>query len=136
MHARTLSYRQYPLVLTTGRVLYHWHGAEMTRRSQALLELYPESLVEISPEDAAWIGLNGRTHVRVSSRRGRVTARALVTDRVTPGLVFGNFHFPGEQNVNNLTIAALDPVAKIPEYKVCAVRIEAAGEAFAEQRCG
>jgi formate dehydrogenase alpha subunit len=119
---------RYPLVLTTGRVLYHWHGAEMTRRSQALLELYPETVVEISPEDAARIGCNGRTHVRVASRRGEVTARALVTERVAPGLVFGNFHFPGAQNVNNLTIAALDPVAKIPEYKVCAVRIEAAGD--------
>lgn len=115
----------YPTVLTTGRVLYHWHGAEMTRRSQALLELYPETVVEISPEDAARIGLDGRTLVRVTSRRGEMIARALVTDRVSPGLVFGNFHFPGRQNVNNLTIAALDPVAKIPEYKVCAVRLEA-----------
>jgi formate dehydrogenase major subunit/formate dehydrogenase alpha subunit len=115
---------EYPTVLTTGRVLYHWHGAEMTRRSQALLELYPESVVEISPEDAARIGLNGQSLVRLKSRRGEMVARALVTDRVSPGLVFGNFHFPGRQNVNNLTIAALDPVAKIPEYKVCAVRLE------------
>ena len=53
-----------------------------------------------------------------------MVAQAVVTDRVSPGLVFANFHFPGAQNVNNLTIAALDPVAKIPEYKVCAVRIE------------
>jgi formate dehydrogenase major subunit/formate dehydrogenase alpha subunit len=116
---------EYPMVLTTGRVLYHWHGAEMTRRSQALLELYPETVVEISPEDAARIGLNGQTLVRVISRRGEMVARALVTDRVSLGLVFGSFHFPGRQNVNNLTIAALDPVAKIPEYKVCAVRLEA-----------
>jgi len=62
--------------------------------------------------------------VRVSSRRGEMVARAVVTERVAPGLIFGNFHFPEEQNVNNLTIAALDPVAKIPEYKVCAVRVE------------
>jgi formate dehydrogenase major subunit/formate dehydrogenase alpha subunit len=116
---------EYPMVLTTGRVLYHWHGTEMTRRAQALLALYPETVVEISPEDAARIGLNGRAMVRVASRRGEMIARALVTERVSPGLVFGNFHFPGPQNVNNLTIAALDPVAKIPEYKVCAVRLEA-----------
>jgi formate dehydrogenase major subunit/formate dehydrogenase alpha subunit len=116
---------EYPMVLTTGRVLYHWHGTEMTRRAQALLALYPETVVEISPEDAARIGLNGRAMVRVASRRGEMIARALVTERVSPGLVFGNFHFPGRQNVNNLTIAALDPVAKIPEYKVCAVRLEA-----------
>jgi formate dehydrogenase alpha subunit len=115
---------EYPLVLTTGRVLYHWHGAEMTRRSHALLELYPETVVEISPEDAEKIGLNGKASVRVRSRRGEMIAKALVTSRVCPGLIFGNFHFPGSQNVNNLTIEALDPVAKIPEYKVCAVRME------------
>jgi formate dehydrogenase alpha subunit len=115
---------EYPFLLTTGRVLYHWHGAEMTRRSQALLELYPETVVEISPEDAAKAGLNGKTTVRVKSRRGEMIAQALVTDRVYPGLIFGNFHFPGVQNVNNLTIEALDPIAKIPEYKVCAVRLE------------
>jgi formate dehydrogenase alpha subunit len=115
---------EYPMVLTTGRVLYHWHGAEMTRRARALLELYPETVVEISPEDAAKMGLNGQNTVRIKSRRGEMIALALVTDRVCPGLIFGNFHFPGQQNVNNLTIAALDPVSKIPEYKVCAVRIE------------
>jgi formate dehydrogenase alpha subunit len=117
---------QYPMVLTTGRVLYHWHGGEMTRRSKGLLEIYPETLVEISPEDAARIGLNGNKFVRVHSRRGEMIARAIVTDRVAPGLIFGNFHFPGLQNVNNLTIRALDPIAKIPEYKVCAVDVEVA----------
>jgi formate dehydrogenase alpha subunit len=115
---------EFPMMLTTGRVLYHWHGAEMTRRSHALLQLYPKTAVEISPEDAARIGLNGKKMVRVKSRRGEMVANALVTDRVCPGLIFGNFHFPGLQNVNNLTIAALDPIAKIPEYKVCAVRLE------------
>jgi formate dehydrogenase alpha subunit len=114
----------YPLVLTTGRVLYHWHGGEISRRAKGLLQAYPEALVEISPEDAARIGLNGRKEVRVRSRRGELVARAVVTDRVTPGVVFANFHFPGARNANNLTIGALDPVAKIPEYKVCAVQIE------------
>jgi predicted molibdopterin-dependent oxidoreductase YjgC len=76
--------------------------------------------------DAAKLGLNGATRVRVRSRRGEMIARAVVTERVAPGVVFANFHFPGAQNVNNLTTAALDPVAKIPEYKVCAVAIEAA----------
>lgn len=115
---------QYPIYLTTGRVLYHWHGAEMTRRAAGLLEIYPETLVEVSPEDAARIGLNGEEMVRVRSRRGEMIAKAVVTDRVPTGVVFGNFHFPAEQNVNNLTILALDPVAKIPEYKVCAVQLE------------
>ncbi len=117
---------EYPMVLTTGRVLYHWHGGEMTRRVAGLMTIYPEGLVEISPEDAVRIGLDGRTHVRIASRRGEIVARAIVTNRVFPGLVFANFHFPAAQNANNLTIAALDPVAKIPEYKVCAVRLEAA----------
>lgn len=116
---------EYPLYLTTGRVLYHWHGGEMTRRAKGLYAVYPETLVEISPEDAARIGLNGAKRVRVQSRRGEMLAKAVITNRVAPGVVFGNFHFPAEQNVNNLTIAALDPIAKIPEYKVCAVRIEA-----------
>ena len=100
----------------------------MTRRSKGLLEIYPETLVEISPEDALKIGLNGKDKVRITSRRGEMVARVVVTDRVSEGLIFGNFHFPGEQNVNNLTIAALDPIAKIPEYKVCAVKVELAEE--------
>lgn len=124
--AKELPDEAYPLFLTTGRVLYHWHGGEMTRRARGLLEVYPESLVEISPDDAARLGLNGEDRVRVTSRRGEMTARAIITERVSAGLVFANFHFPGEQNANNLTIAALDPVAKIPEYKVCAVKVERA----------
>jgi formate dehydrogenase alpha subunit len=122
--AKELPDDEYPMVLTTGRVLYHWHGGEMTRRTQGLLEVYPETLVEINPEDAIKLGLNGHKTVRVRSRRGEMIAQAVITDRVSPGLIFGNFHFPGAQNVNNLTIGALDPIAKIPEYKVCAVKIE------------
>jgi formate dehydrogenase alpha subunit len=114
---------EYPILLTTGRVLYHWHGGEMTRRANGLLEIYPESLVEINPEDALKTGLDGSGAVTVTSRRGQMTARVLVTDRVSPGIIFANFHFPGDQNVNNVTICALDPVARIPEYKVCAVKI-------------
>jgi formate dehydrogenase alpha subunit len=113
----------YPMVLSTGRVLYHWHGGEMTRRSQGIMQVYGETLVEVNPEDAAKLGLNGRKRVRVSSRRGSIEAEALVTERVPPGMVYANFHFP-EASANELTIAALDPVAKIPEYKVCAVKVE------------
>jgi formate dehydrogenase major subunit/formate dehydrogenase alpha subunit len=122
--AQELPDRAYPLLLTTGRVLYHWHGGEMTRRSSGLLALYPRTLVEINPEDAAKCGVGDGEALRIASRRGEMLAEALLTDRVAPGVIFGNFHFPGANNVNNLTIAALDPVAKIPEYKVCAVRIE------------
>lgn len=115
----------YPMVLNTGRVIYHWHGGEMTRRAQGLLEIYSEALIEVNPEDAIRIGLNGHQHVRVTSRRGSIEARAWVTDRVPEGMVYANFHFP-ESPANELTIAALDPISKIPEYKVCAVKVELA----------
>jgi len=114
----------YPLCLTTGRVLYHWHGAEMTRRSAPLTALYPSSLVEISAEDAARLGIKPGQTIHIVSRRGEMTAQADISERVPQGLIFGNFHFPDEANVNNLTIGALDPIAKIPEYKVCAVRVD------------
>lgn len=114
---------EYPWILNTGRVLYHWHGGEMTRRSEGLLSVYNESLIEINPEDAARISLSPGGNVRVSSRRGCVEAKSWVTNRVPPGMIYANFHFP-EVPINELTIAALDPIAKIPEYKVCAVKIE------------
>ncbi len=116
---------EYPMVLSTGRVLYHWHGGEMSRRAQGLLAIYPKPLIEVNQEDAERLGLNGCKRIRVTSRRGSIEAEALVGDRVPPGMVFANFHFP-EASANQLTIAALDPVAKIPEYKVCAVRVELA----------
>ncbi len=115
----------YPMLLNTGRVLYHWHGGEMTRRATGLMQVYGQALVEINPDDAERLGLNGNKRVRVTSRRGSIEAEAWVTERVPPGMVFANFHFP-EASANELTIAALDPVSKIPEYKVCAVRVEAA----------
>ncbi len=116
----------YPMILSTGRVLYHWHGGEMTRRATGLMQVYGEALVEVNPDDAHRLGLNGRKRVRVTSRRGSIEAEAWITDRVPPGMVYANFHFP-DASANELTIAALDPVAKIPEYKVCAVRVEVAG---------
>ena len=123
---------EYPMVLSTGRVLYHWHGGEMSRRAKGLLEIYPKPLIEVNEDDAEKLGLNGnpqdgsrRKRVKVSSRRGSIEAEAWVTDRVPPGMVYANFHFP-EASANELTIAALDPVSKIPEYKVCAVKVELA----------
>ncbi len=124
---------EYPMLLTTGRVLYHYHGGEMSRRAKGLMEIYGQTLVEVNPEDAAKLGLDvhpqdgsSRKRVRLTSRRGSMEGEALVTDRVPPGTVFANFHFPGDQNVNLVTNNALDPTAKIPEYKVCAVRVEPA----------
>jgi formate dehydrogenase major subunit/formate dehydrogenase alpha subunit len=117
----------YPMLLNTGRVLYHWHGGQMTRRAKGLMEIYGKSLVEVNPDDAEKLGINGNRRVRVTSRRGSIEAEAWVTDRVPPGMVFANFHFP-EVPANELTIAALDPVAKIPEYKICAVKLELVGD--------
>jgi len=114
---------EYPMILSTGRVLYHWHGGEMSRRSQGLLEIYSKPLIEVNDEDASRMGLGSNRRVRVSSRRGNIEAEAWVTDRVPPGMVYANFHFP-EASANELTIAALDPVAKIPEFKFCAVKVE------------
>jgi formate dehydrogenase major subunit/formate dehydrogenase alpha subunit len=114
---------EYPMLLSTGRVLYHWHGGEMTRRAGGLLQVYGQSLIELNPEDASHMGIhNGDKKVRITSRRGSIVAQAWVTDRVPPGMVYANFHFP-EASANELTIAALDPVAKIPEYKICAVKV-------------
>ncbi len=114
---------EYPWLLSTGRVLYHWHGGEMTRRSEGLMAVYGQPLIEVNPDDALKLGLNGNKRVRVTSRRGSIEAEAWVTDRVPPGMVYANFHFP-EANANELTQAALDPVAKIPEYKISAVKVE------------
>ena len=116
---------EYPMILSTGRVLYHYHGGEMSRRSQGLMAIYPQPLIEVNPDDAERLGLNGRKRVRVTSRRGSIEAEAQVTDRVPPGMVFANFHFP-QASANQVTISALDPVAKIPEYKVCAVKVQVA----------
>ncbi len=118
---------QYPLVLTTGRVLYHWHGAEMTRRARGLSAVYPEALIEISPYDAQRAEIADGEFVKLSSRRGEIVARAQVTTRVGAGLVFAAFHFP-DSAANFLTNPALDPQAKIPEFKVCAVKLSRIGD--------
>ena len=116
---------EYPILLTTGRVIYHWHSGEMTRRVKELMEIYGEALLEISAADARKLGFSDIPgKVKLTSRRGSIITQAWVTDRVPEGLIFGNFHFP-DANVNYLTKAALDPIAKIPEYKVTAVKMEA-----------
>jgi formate dehydrogenase alpha subunit len=114
---------EFPLMLTTGRVIYHWHGGEMTHRARNLEAMYPEALVEINPKDAVKANIDDGTLMKVASRRGEIIAKAQVTDRVEPGLIFSTFHF-AESAANFLTNPALDPQAKIPEYKVCAVRVE------------
>jgi predicted molibdopterin-dependent oxidoreductase YjgC len=114
----------YPFVFTTGRVLYHYHTGSMTRRSAGLQAIYPEAVVEINDQDAVRLGIAGGQPVTLASRRGEITVKAEVSDKVEPGVVFMAWHF-AEAAANKLTNAALDPVAKIPELKVCAVRVEA-----------
>jgi predicted molibdopterin-dependent oxidoreductase YjgC len=114
---------EYPMLLTTGRMMFHYHTGSMTRRSEKLDQEVPHGYVEISPEDAARLELGKSARVRVSSRRGEIETKAWITRRVPPGIVFIPFHF-SEEAANILTNPALDPVAKIPEYKVAAVRLE------------
>lgn len=113
---------EYPFLLTTGRVLYHFHGGTMTRRAEGLAAIYPKGKVEINPQDAAKLGIANGDLVKVASRRGEIVAEAEVVARPDPGVVFMTFHFK-EAAANLLTVAALDPVGKIPEFKVCAVSI-------------
>ncbi len=117
---------EFPFILTTGRVLEQWHGGTLTRHS-TLDDLYPEARLELNPADAARLGVEDGNAVRVSSRRGSVVVRAWVNERATLGVVFLPFAF-SEAAANLLTIDALDPQAKIPEYKACAVRVVPARE--------
>lgn len=113
----------YPLTLTTGRVGFHWHTGTMTRKDWALDREYPRCYVEVSPQEAAKLGIRNGMIVKVASRRGEISLQAKVVDTIQEGLLFIPFHF-AEAAANKLTGANLDPVAKIPEYKVCAVKLE------------
>jgi formate dehydrogenase major subunit len=132
-HCQPLSYipsaelpdGDYPLLLTTGRVLQHYHTATQTRRVPGLVALADRERVRVNPADAATHGITDGGQVRVTSRRGSVVATARVTEEVPPGVVFMTFHF-AESCANVVTSTALDPVAKIPSLKVCAVKVEPA----------
>ncbi len=117
--------KEYPLVLTTGRNMYHFHTGTMTRKTRGLNEMKSEEEVEINPKDAKKLGIADGDGVQVSSRRGSITAKAKVTDNSPEGVIFMTFHF-AESMTNLLTNPALDPISKIPELKVCAVKVEKA----------
>jgi formate dehydrogenase alpha subunit len=121
--AAELPDEEYPFILTTGRLMFHWHTGSMTRRSEKLNQEVPEAYVEMHPDDAEHIGLNHAERARLASRRGEIELNVRVTPRIRPGVVFVPFHF-AEAAANALTHAALDPDSGIPEYKVCAVRVE------------
>ena len=112
---------EYPILLSTGRIVVHYNSGSMTRRSPSLQERDPELYVEINPEDAAKLKITDGSIVTVTTVRGEAEARARVTGKVKPGMAFMPFHW---QATNLITSDALDPVAKIPEYKMAACRIE------------
>ena len=113
---------EYPFNLSTGRVLYHWSGSTMTGRS-SIEHAFPEAICEMHPDDAAELGLEQNDWIKVSSRRGSIILRVLVTGRSPRGMVFIPFHF-AEAAANLLTLDKIDPRAKIPDYKTTAVKVE------------
>ena len=111
----------YPLILTTGRILEHWHTGSMSRRTKVLHDLHPNGSIDIHPDDALKLGIVDGDLVTVASERGKIEAPANITEKTSPGLAFMAFHWK-ESPANALTNAALDPIAKIPEFKVSAVK--------------
>lgn len=121
--SKELPDREYPFILSTGRQLFQYHTGSMTRKVYALNKVAPEPYIEINPEDAKKLNIQNNDMLKVSSRRGNITLKALISDRPSKGMVFVPFHYK-EAAANILTSAELDPICKIPELKVCAVRIE------------
>jgi predicted molibdopterin-dependent oxidoreductase YjgC len=111
-------------VLNTGRLLYHWHGGTLTRRVQGLLDLAPRLEIAVNPADAQRLGFGEGGALRVISRRGELHGYAHVTEAVRPGAIFVPFVKLADSAANFLTNSAHDPTSKIPEYKICAVRLE------------
>ena len=114
---------EYPLILMTGRILYHYNARAMTGRTAGLMEIEGSSFIEMNIEDADRLGILNGDAVRVSSRRGEIRSTARVGRKTSPGETWMPFHFP-DGGANVLTNAALDPLCRIPEYKVCAVKVE------------
>ncbi len=118
---------EYPVLLTTGRVVSQYLSGTQTRRIAALVAQYPEPLCEMHPNLAATVGVADGDLVTVTSRRGTITLPAHVVNTIRPDTVFIPYHWPGRQAANQLTIRAVDPLSKMPEFKVAAVRVERAG---------
>lgn len=121
----------YPMYLTTGRVMAHYQSGNQTRRVSRLRQSHPEPFVEIHPAIAATLGIAEHEKVRLTTRRGSAVMRARLSNAIRMDTLFAPFHWAGAQRINLLTNPALDPVSKMPEFKVCAVRIEKIAEAEA-----
>lgn len=118
-----MSDKEYPFALITGRIREHYNNGAMSRRVSGIMELVPEELIEVNPEDAKDLNIRDEGWAKVSSRRGRIKVKVRITNRVQRGNVFMTFHFP-EALSNFLTSEHRDPIAGTPEYKICAVKIE------------
>ena len=114
---------EYPIILTTGRVVSHFLSGTQTRRIGGLMEQYPQPRCEMHPRLAEKLGIADDDFVKVESRRGEIVVRALVVKTIRPDTVFVPYHWPLGRSVNNCTIRAIDPVSNIPEFKICAVRV-------------
>jgi assimilatory nitrate reductase catalytic subunit len=119
--------QSFPLHLTTGRIVAHYQSGTQTRRVAALSEMAPEPLAELHPQTARRHGVADGGQVTLRTRRGTARFTAKVTPTIRPDTIFVPFHWAGEASANRLTNDAVDPVSGMPEFKVCAVRIEAAG---------
>ena len=122
--AEEMPTKRFPLILNTGRVLYHWHGGTITRRADGLLARMPDLEIHMSAEDGERYGVDNGEWIRVRSRRGDLEGRASYTEKMRAGEIFVPFVKLKDHAANFLTNSAFDPNSKIPEYKVCAVRIE------------
>jgi assimilatory nitrate reductase catalytic subunit len=114
---------EYPVILTTGRVVSHFLSGTQTRRIGGLLDQYPQPLCEMHPRLAEKLGVADGDFVKVESRRGHVVVRAQIVKTIRPDTVFVPYHWPLGRSINNVTVRAIDPVSNIPEYKICAVRV-------------
>jgi assimilatory nitrate reductase catalytic subunit len=118
--------KEYPLILTTGRVVSQFLSGTQTRRIGPLIDQYPEPRIEMHPNLAGELGITDGDWVTAESRRGECTLRAMVVTTIRPDVIFIPYHWAGAKSANQLTISAQDPISKIPEYKVCAVRVRRA----------
>ena len=117
---------EYPLMLTTGRVVSHFLSGAQTRRIGPLVDQCPDPYIEVHPQLAEKIGLANGDRATVETRRGSITLPVRVVKTIRPDTLFIPYHWPGDKSANQVTIAAQDPISKIPEYKVCAARLKKA----------
>ena len=124
---------EYPFLLTTGRIVTHYHTGTMTRKSTVLSQVSPEELIELNPSDAKELKVSNGEFIRIETRRGHIVARAKVTERIQPRMVFGTFHY-WEACCNELTNAgSLDPISGIPEFKISAAKVTKSSPAEAAE---